>query len=185
MFKKGIVLILFAIPTMLFSKEYASKNLEILSMKNEPVGVLYKGAKVNENKGDFTLSGWVMDGNEYIIFYSSKDRIKLARLEDEFTKNMKVSETKEDVYGVKWKKIDIDFKLKNSKALVTNENELWNKEEELYQRCGSCHKTFEAYEYTPNQWPSIMKTMKTNAGFSKKETKAVSVYLQYESLKGK
>ncbi|MGB6329506.1 MAG: hypothetical protein WBF48_11320 [Halarcobacter sp.] len=183
--KRIIVLMLFILPTIFFAKEYVSENIEMLSLKNESIGLLYKGTEVKSTENKYTLSGWVMDGNEYIIFYSDKARIKLARIDENFIKNMKVYKIQEDEYGVKWKKVDMNFKLKSPKSLVNNENELWKNEAELYQRCGSCHKTFDFHEYTPNQWPSIIKTMKNNAGYSKKESKEVSVYLQYQSLKGK
>ena len=183
--KRAIVFLIVILPTIFFAKEYVLENTNMLSVKDKPMGTLYKGSEVTNKSNEYTLSGWVMDGNEYIIFYSSKARIKLARIDESFIENMKVYETVEDHYGVVWKRIDLSFKLKNSESLIDNKNDLWAEETTLYQRCGSCHKAFDAHEYTPNQWPSIIKTMQDNAGFSKKEAKEVSVYLQYQSLKGK
>jgi hypothetical protein len=177
--------ILSCLPLMTFAQMFSVQKQEILSLDKQAIGTLYKGVSLEQKADVFTLSGWVMDGNEYIVFYSDTQRIKMARLEDEFTIQLKVKQTKEDEYGVLLKKVTLDFKLKESTKLTKDEHSLWKEEEELYARCGSCHNSFPAHEFTANQWPPIMKTMQDNAGFSKQEAKAVSLYLQYESIKEK
>jgi nitrate/TMAO reductase-like tetraheme cytochrome c subunit len=125
-----------------------------------------------------------MDGNEYILFYSKDARIKLARIDNSFIKNQIVLERTKDDYGVEWKKVSLEFKTNKKNISVSNTNNLWINETELYQRCGSCHSLHPFNEFTPNQWPSIVKTMQNNAGFTKSEAKNVSIFLQYKSLKG-
>lgn len=88
-----------------------------------------------------------------------------------------------DVYDVEWKKVSLEFKSKKD-LTVKNDKELWTQETELYQRCGSCHSLHPYNEFNANQWPSIVKTMENNAGFSKEESQNVSIFLQYKSLKG-
>lgn len=169
----------------MYANEYALEKQDILNKQHHSVGVLYKGAKLKKQGNAYVLSGWAMDGNEYIVFYSETQRIKLARLQEEFISSLKVNKTLEDKYGVMWKQVDLTLWLEDKSKLTVMPEKLWVEEEELYQRCGSCHKSYPAHEYTANQWPPIVKTMKDNAGLSKKESKAMSVYLQYESIKEK
>lgn len=174
---------LLSLPILSFGEMFSSKNQKIMSFEDNLVGTLYKGTPISKNKNGYSLKGWVMDGNEYIIFLSTTQRIKLARIDESFQKDLNVSKQKEDEYGITWKKVSLDFKL-NKPKIVKNQDNLWIEEKELYTRCGSCHKAHPFDEYTPNQWPPIIKTMKDNAGFTKKEANKVSKYLQYQSIKG-
>lgn len=172
-------------PLTLLSSEYTLKKQEIFDAKMQPMGLIYKGTKVEKKDGKYILPGWVMDGNEYIIFFSNKDRIKLARIDESFIKNLVEVKTMEDELGVLWKKVQLEVTFKKNAKLTTDENSLWTQENELYLRCGSCHNLHDEKEFTPNQWPQIMKTMQNNAGFTKKEAKSVSLFLQYKSLQEK
>lgn len=173
------------VPLTLLSSEYTLKKQEIFDAKMQPMGLIYKGTKVEKKDGKYILPGWVMDGNEYIIFFSNKDRIKLARIDESFIKNLVEVKTMEDELGVLWKKVQLEVTFKKNAKLTTDENSLWTQENELYLRCGSCHNLHDEKEFTPNQWPQIMKTMQNNAGFTKKEAKSVSLFLQYKSLQEK
>lgn len=173
-----------AIPVLSFSSEYVSNTSKILSKNGKEMGTIYKGSEIEKNKNSFKITAWVMDGNEYILFYSNEERIKLARIDRAFIKNQVVLEKTKDVYDVEWKKVTLEFKT-NVKNFSENTNiNLWTNESELYQRCGSCHSLHPYNEFNANQWPSIVKTMENNAGFTKDEAKNVSIFLQYKSLKG-
>lgn len=173
-----------AIPVLSFSSEYVSNTSKILSKNGKEMGTIYKGSQIEKNKNSFKITAWVMDGNEYILFYSNEERIKLARIDRSFIKNQVVLEKTKDVYDVEWKKVTLEFKT-NVKNFSDNTNKnLWTNESELYQRCGSCHSLHPYNEFNANQWPSIVKTMENNAGFTKDEAKNVSIFLQYKSLKG-
>ena len=176
---------LFTIPLAAFSSEYILKKQEIFDSQMQPMGYIYKGTKVEKIDGKYVLPGWVMDGNEYIVFFSNKERIKLARIDESFIKNFVVKGSMEDDLGVTWKKVELEIVLNKEAKLTSNENSLWTEEKELYLRCGSCHNLHDEKEFTANQWPQIMKTMQNNAGFTKKEAKKVSLFLQYKSLQEK
>lgn len=171
------------LPTMVFSSNYASAKQSILTPQGEALGVLYKGAKINVSSKKTSLSGWVMDGNEYVIFYAHNARIKLAKIDEVYIKDLIVKKTIKDEFDVIWKKVELSFTLKNNKHISSTRDSLWEEEEELYQRCGSCHNNIPAHDHTPNQWPPAIKSMKQNAGLSNKEVKMLSTYLQYQSLK--
>ncbi len=173
-----------AIPVLSFSSEYVSNTSKIFSKNGKDMGTIYKGSQIEKTKKNFKLTAWVMDGNEYILFYSKDERIKLARINRAYIKNQIVLEKTKDVYDVVWKKISLEFTSKTESFLTTNTKDLWTNESELYQRCGSCHSLHPYNEFNANQWPSIVKTMQNNAGFTKDEAKNVSIFLQYKSLKG-
>lgn len=81
-----------AMPILSFSSEYILKTDKILSNDNKAMGTIYKGSKVEKNGSTYKVTAWVMDGNEYILFYSKDERIKLARIDRSFIKNQKVLE---------------------------------------------------------------------------------------------
>lgn len=176
------VFLFFSIPS--FADSFVSKDQIMYLDKDQKIGKIYKGTKVNVKDGKVILSAWVMNGNEYILFYSNTDRIKLARIDEAFIKNQIVKKTITDEYGVKWKQISLTFKLKNMKELLKDIKNLWNVEKEKFQICGACHNLHSPHEFTANQWPKMVKTMQENAGLTNKEVKNLSTYLQYETIKG-
>lgn len=167
-----------------FADSFVSEDQIMYLNKNQEIGKVYKGTKVNVKNGKVILTGWVMSGNEYILFYSNTDRIKLARIDNAFIKNQVVKKTITDDYGVKWKQVALAFTLKNMKVLAKDTSKLWNVEKEKFQTCGACHNLHTPHEFSANQWPKMVKTMQANAGLTNKEVKNLSTYLQYEAIKG-
>lgn len=165
-----------------FGKNLVKENIDIFIDKTK-MGILYKGSEIVKNGENFIVSGWVMDGNEYILFLNNEDRIKLLKINDEYITKYKVLETKKDSYDVVWKRVSLEFQLQNSKTISESLSEnIWINEEALYLRCGSCHKARTPEEYTVNQWPNVLKTMADRAGLSPEEILAVGSYLQYQAL---
>ncbi|MFL1705857.1 hypothetical protein ACHJH3_02510 [Campylobacter sp. MOP7] len=165
-----------------FGEDIISENQQIM-IDSKEIGQIYKGAEVINEGSGYKIKGYVMSGNEYMLFYSNENRIRLARIKDEFTGFYKVISQSQDVYGVKWKEVELTFNLKDGGKIAPKNTNIWAKEEELYQRCGSCHASFHAEEYTVNQWPNVIKTMSERSGLTKDETRSVGAYMQYLALK--
>lgn len=174
---------LLLLPSIALSSNFITKKEVMLTHDKKKIGVIYKGTQIEKGKDALSLTGWVMDGNEYIIFYSHTARIRLAKIDENYIKDMTTLKTIEDEYEVVWKKIILKFNLNDNSKINSSREQLWTNETELYQRCGSCHNNFPPHEFTANQWPQTIKTMKDNAGLTNKEVKQLSVYLQYQSIK--
>ncbi len=176
-----ICVAVFALEQSLCASDIMS-NDQVILINNDEVGQLFKGTEVIKNGDKYKVRGYVMTGNEYMLFYSNENKIKLGTIKEEFTNKYKVIAEKQDVYGVKWKEVELDFNLRDVTKVVQKNNGIWSEEEALYARCGSCHAAFSPEEYTVNQWPNVLKTMSERAGLTKNETKAVGTYLQYKAL---
>ncbi len=150
-----------------------------IGVGGEKIGVAYKGANVTCDGASCKIQGSVVAGNEYMLFYDEKDKIKLARLDRAAVKNYKVLKEFEDSYGVKWKKVELDFTMFDASLLKEDGEDVWAAEKELFERCGSCHASKKPEEFTINQWPNIIKTMSDRAGLNKDETRQVGSYMQY------
>ena len=168
-------------PSLIFGLEVAGSDTA-MTKNGEEIGTLYKGAQIQKDGASYKIKAAAMSGNEYMLFYNDKDRIKLARISNDAIKNLKVLSEEEDEYGVKWKNVELNFEVKDPSAIKNTKDGLWAAEEELYHRCGSCHVAKTLEEYTINQWPNVVKTMSDRAGFSKDETRLVGSYLQYKLL---
>lgn len=155
---------------------------QLISINNQDIGEVYKGTEIIKNGSNFKIHGYVMSGNEYVVFYNNENKIKLAKLKNEFIDKYKILSEKQDSYGVNWKEVELEFSLKNSSQVILKKNDVWAQEEELYSRCGSCHKARTPEEYTVNQWPNVIKSMSQRAGFTADETRAVGAYMQYQAL---
>ena len=169
------------IQSLIFGLEVAGADTAITKDGKE-IGTLYKGAQIQKDGSSYKIKAAAMSGNEYILFYNDKDRVKLARISNDSIKNLKILSEEEDEYGVKWKNVELNFEVKDPSAIKNTKDGLWATEEELYLRCGSCHVAKKLEEYTINQWPNVVKTMSDRAGFSKDETRLVGSYLQYKLL---
>lgn len=165
-----------------FGDSIVKENSNII-LNDKKIGTVYKGTELIKTGEELTATGWVMEGNEYILFYKNTDRIKLLRIGDEYTNQYKVLNKITDDYNVVWKNVTFTFKVDDIKNIVTSSSDVWKNEEELYQRCGSCHVARTPKEYKVNAWPNVVKTMADRAGFTKEETSSVGVYMQYRALK--
>lgn len=177
-----LLLLLIFLCVSVFGENIVKKNCEIF-INNTKAGILYKGASVTKSNDSYVASGWVMEGNEYILFYNNEERIKLLKIEEGYISQYEVIDTKKDSYDVVWKHVSLKFQIGTQESVLGNKSEnIWTNEEELYLRCGSCHKAHEAEEYTINQWPNVLKTMAGRAGLSPEEIIEVGNYLQYKAL---
>ncbi|MBE3022976.1 hypothetical protein [Campylobacter sp. 7477a] len=173
--------LLCCMPNFMLGLDIVGADTEIL-IDDKEAGTLYKGTHIQKDGSKYKVSASVMSGNEYILFYNDMDRIKLARITGESVKNLKIISEKEDEYGVKWKNIELSFNTKDPSVIKNTKDGLWEAEEDLYLRCGSCHVAKAIDEYTINQWPNVVKTMSDRAGLNKDETRLVGSYLQYKLL---
>lgn len=63
--------------------------------------------------------------------------------------------------------------------LSADVNALYKEADELYKAsCSTCHALHSQKEFSANQWPSVIKSMKTRAGFDTNTEHLVSQYLQ-------
>jgi hypothetical protein len=175
--------VLFLLPTIAFSGDFITNKQTMFTPDKKEIGYINKGAEVEKKNDNLSITGWVMDGNEYIIFYSNTARIRLARIDKIYIKDMTILKTIKDEYDVTWKQVSLEFTLDDNTKISSSRATLWDKETKLYQRCGSCHTNFPPHEFTPNQWPQLIKTMKSNAGLTNDDVKQLGVYLQYQSIK--
>lgn len=164
-----------------FGETFIKTDTEIF-IDGVNAGRLYKGAEVTKNGVNFTISGWVMKGNEYILFYNNMDKIRLLKIENQYVNKYIIQETIKDSYGVSWHKVTLSFQIKTIENIADKNDDIWAPERDLYARCGSCHPAHTPEEYTVNQWPNVLKTMSERAGFTTEETNQIGSYLQYLTL---
>ena len=176
-----LLLAIFVFMNLAIADEYIKKDSKIFIDGTE-VGTVYKGTQVKKAGDQYTASGWVMKDNEYILFHSNSERIKLLRIDNKYIKDYTQTETKKDVYEVTWRKAELTFVIKEKDVTSDNFDQVWAAEKELYMRCGTCHSPHPVDEFTVNQWPSMIKAMSSNAGLSKEEVKTLSAHRQYLRL---
>lgn len=54
-----------------------------------------------------------------------------------------------------------------------------------YERCSTCHKAYEAADYPCKRWPSIVDSMRVQAGLTPSEKRLILRYLQLKSRASK
>lgn len=124
------------------------------------------------------LSGWVVKGSETVLFEAVGLHAVLATFPDKSKVDMKVVKSKKDDYGTAWDQVQVTGWLA-SKATTDDVSTVWKKAENLYQtRCSACHALHQPDEFTPNQWPGVLKEMGKNAALDQQDLDLVTAFLQ-------
>ena len=111
----------------LFATDVTSNNQSML-VNTQDIGQLFKGTEVIRNGNSFKIHGYVINGNETTIFFSTENKIEIAKLKNEFSNKYKVIKEIQDDDGVKWKEIELDFNLKDDSGIVQKQKKVYAEE---------------------------------------------------------
>ena len=111
----------------LFATDVTSTNQSML-VNTQDIGQIFKGTEVIRNGNSFKIHGYVINGNETTIFFSTENKIEIAKLKNEFSNKYKVIKEIQDDDGVKWKEIELDFNLKDDSAIVQKQKKVYAEE---------------------------------------------------------
>lgn len=103
-----------------------------------------------------------------------------AEIEDEkeALKLFKATKKFEDDYGEEWEEVEGELKIK-ADALTTDKTKLYAQAKQEYAKsCSMCHNLRETHDYTVNQWPRQIDTMKQYVKLEPKVKKLIIKYLQ-------
>ena len=151
--------------------KYASKVKSLYKDGSDKVvGRLLPTAQVEvlEQKGD----------KQVALYYVSNRRIlnagfsKNADVEFKILESFKESESKQE-----WVKASVELWSENA-DLVESVEPLYKEAQELFGNCSVCHALHPPKEFNANQWPSVVKSMKSRVGYDSNQEYLVSQYLQ-------
>lgn len=111
----------------LFATDVTSTNQSML-VNTQDIGQIFKGTEVIRNGNSFKIHGYVINGNETTIFFSTENKIEIAKLKNEFSNKYKVIKEIQDDDGVKWKEIELDFNLKDDSGIVQKQKKVYAEE---------------------------------------------------------
>lgn len=164
--------------------KYASKVKSLYKDGSDKVvGRLLPTAQVEvlEQKGDKVLlriEGYAQADKQVALYYVSNRRIlnagfsKNADVEFKITESFKESESKQE-----WVKASVELWSENA-DLVESVEPLYKEAQELFGNCSVCHALHPPKEFNANQWPSVVKSMKSRVGYDSDQEYLVSQYLQ-------
>ena len=164
--------------------KYASKVKSLYKDGSDKVvGRLLPTAQVEvlEQKGDKVLlriEGYAQADKQVALYFVPNLRIlnagfsKNADVEFKITKSFKESESKQE-----WVKASVELWSENA-DLVESVEPLYKEAQELFGNCSVCHALHLPKEFNANQWPSVVKSMKSRVGYDSNEEYLVSQYLQ-------
>ncbi|MBS9782807.1 MAG: cytochrome C [Arcobacter sp.] len=159
------------------------KDLFTTSDTSSSKGRLLPTSKVkilNKTKGlvKIQIEGYRKANIPYAIYFVKGNRILLAGLRKDAKFKFKILETSEDEDGVKWEKVSFEAFTKD-KNLTKDLDFLYAKAKSIYyENCSMCHSANRIDQFSPNQWPSIIKSMITRTSMTKEEKYLVTQYLQ-------
>ncbi len=185
-----ICLILFVYSSMYADSEevFTTKQSSIYKdeSRTKPIGTVQTATplKVIKEKNNFLLvelSGWSAEGSPEVVFHKIGQRIIYAVLDNEAIDLIKVIQTQLDDYDTKWHKITIPIWIKKE-STTEDIKTIWSSASKLYLgRCSSCHAAPHFDDFTTNQWPGIIQSMKDRAGLMPDEFQLIVKYLQNSS----
>ncbi|AWK62447.1 putative cytochrome C-type haem-binding periplasmic protein [Helicobacter cinaedi PAGU611] len=164
--------------------KYASKVKSLYKDGSDKVvGRLLPTAQVEvlEQKGDKVLlriEGYAQADKQVALYFVPNRRIlnagfsKNADVEFKITKSFKESESKQE-----WVKASVELWSENA-DLVESVEPLYKEAQELFGNCSVCHALHPPKEFNANQWPSVVKSMKSRVGYDSNQEYLVSQYLQ-------
>lgn len=128
------------------------------------------------------LVGYQNPAVKRALYYSVGKRILVLGLS-------KKASFKPKKLGMKggWDKMQYIVYIKDSK-ITKNIKKLNAYANKLYtDKCSMCHSLYPAHDKPANQWPSVIRAMKSRAGLSKDEQFLIATYLQKRAkdMKGK
>lgn len=179
--KKKIFLLCTIVSQSLFAGEimYATAVKNVSTSVDSPInGRILPTSKVEilEKVGDkikVQIEGFVKNGRENAVYFVPKKRILVAALKKGGGYKLKSISQDGD-----WKKVSFTAYTKNDK--LTKDLPTLNKEaHKLFsENCGLCHALHPTTEFTANQWPSMIKAMKSRTPLTKDQVFLVTQYLQ-------
>ena len=164
--------------------KYASKVKSLYKDGSDKVvGRLLPTAQVEvlEQQGDKVLlriEGYAQADKQVALYFVPNRRIlnagfsKNADVEFKITKSFKESESKQE-----WVKASVELWSENA-DLVESVEPLYKEAQELFGNCSVCHALHPPKEFNANQWPSVVKSMKSRVGYDSNQEYLVSQYLQ-------
>lgn len=125
------------------------------------------------------VTGYRLEGGEQGLYFVPNRRILNAG----FSKNAGltfsvISKAKDAESNKEWELASVEVWSENS-GLENEPDSLFAKANEAFNSsCSICHALHNQKEFNSNQWPSVVKSMKSRAGFDSDMEYLVSQYLQ-------
>lgn len=182
--KKNIFLLCAILSQSLLAGEimYATSVKNLSTSVDSPInGRILPTSKMEilEKVGDkikVQLQGYVQKGRENAVYFVPKKRILVAALKKGGGYKLKTISK-----DGKWEKVSFTAYTKNGN-LTKDLPALYKKANKLFsENCGLCHALHSTKEFTANQWPSMIKAMKSRTPLTKDQVFLVSEYLQKHS----
>lgn len=138
--------------------------------------------KEDNNKMIVKLTGWQLNGESQMIYYSEGQKI-ISALFSKNTNNKVDKLESKNLDGDIWEKVVITT-LVPVIEFESNLDSLNKKAKDLYQtNCSSCHSLPEVDHFSPIQWPSTLKEMGERTSLSKDEIELITQFLQKNTTK--
>jgi len=125
--------------------------------------VLFSGSKVQISEDKNTLSQKVWVSSKKNIYSAPNSKVVIGYVKSGVIKKDKYINLSSNAAKDSYSK-DIQKSLSKIEGVYI-------------ERCGSCHRLFEAKEYTYNKWLASMDSMKFHAGLSETEHQRILHYL--------
>lgn len=164
--------------------KYASKVKSLYKEGNDKVvGRLLPTAQVEvlEQKGDKVLlkiEGYAQADKQVALYFAPNRRILNAGFSKNADVKFKIAESfQESESKQEWIKASVELWSENA-DLIESVEPLYKEAQELFGNCSVCHALHPPKEFNANQWPSVVKSMKSRVGYDSNQEYLVSQYLQ-------
>lgn len=179
--KKSSLVVALLLSKALFASDVVYTN-EVKTVSLSPtsgvIGKVLPTSKVEilEKSGDkvkVKVEGYVKEGRENAIYFVPKKRILVAALKKGSGYKLNTISKDGD-----WKKVSLEVYIKDG-GFEKEIKPLYKKADKLFSdNCGLCHALHPTTEFTANQWPSMIKAMKSRTPLTKNQVFLVTQYLQ-------
>lgn len=184
---KKLVLIATLICTFSFAQTYTNKNVELMD-KNSKISfaTITKGTKIevlekNDKFSKVKVVGWSYESEPNSEIFSNYGvLVKLAILKKDAPRV--IIKEHEDEYEEIWIENSIEGYIP-SDSITEDFKALWKDESTFAnERCGGCHGVPAYDAHFPNEFPSLIDSMKEMAGIVDKEAVQMTNYFQKNNI---
>ena len=161
--------------------DYLTKDVKTKDVR------VYQGAKVEVVKKEgkkvtLKLKGAILNSYQKAIYIQKGFRVKMAGIRGKIPDSVKVLKVEKDAYKKDWSIVEFTFQTDAKNVEPKLEIAFAATNEFFSNVCSACHTAPQIGHFNPNQWPGIVKSMAQRSGMSKKDTKAMTKFLQLKSF---
>ncbi|PAF53407.1 hypothetical protein BKH42_06220 [Helicobacter sp. 13S00482-2] len=134
--------------------------------------------QIQGSKAKIKLKGFVDENYTKIVQRSPELGEVYAILDKNNSTFLKTISKKENDYGDLWLEVEGEFEVDKSMLDMSNEA-LNQKAKDIYEKtCSQCHRLHSPDDFTVNQWPSNISSMKDMVSLDKDTKELITKYLQ-------